>query len=475
MSIVIRNKVLHLIISIFTVLCCFTENIKAEGHNIEGIVSGYEGKLAILAMMYGGNEYVIDTAEVYNGAFSFATGLPLQSGAYIVFLPPAGSFLILVNAADRQIQFQADFNNIAGTIQFDNSEDNSAYYAYLKFFDTKRSALDMIKSDYDVQAHEGDKIALLSNMQQLKNEVIKHQKKVIEAYPESMTAAMIRCELAVEIPAFTGSPEEINQKKYAYQRAHYFDQIDLADERLIRAPANVLIDRVDYYLDNLILQQPDTLISEIDDILEKTFRTDASYRFFLTHIFNKYRESKSIGMDAIYVHIAEKYIATGRAPWIDDEQKNAVLAAVKNISPTLIGKQAPDFTVQMKDGKDISLYGINSPFTVLFFWAPNCAHCKQSIPILKEFNDQYKEKGVQVFAVCTKLSGQEKNCWDYLEENNLDSWINASDQHHGQSSIHTKYNIQGTPKIYVLDADKTILAKDLGVEHLEEVMTRLQL
>lgn len=141
----------------------------------------------------------------------------------------------------------------------------------------------------------------------------------------------------------------------------------------------------------------------------------------------------------------------------------------------MIGKQAPDFTVQIQDGKDISLYGIHSPFTVLFFWAPNCSHCKESIPILKGFNESYKGKGVQVFAVCTKLNGQEKNCWEYLEENNLDSWINASNQSGGQSSIHTTYNIQSTPKIYVLDADKTILAKDLGVEHLEEVMTRLQL
>ena len=180
-------------------------------------------------------------------------------------------------------------------------------------------------------------------------------------------------------------------------------------------------------------------------------------------------------MDAVYVHLAENYIAKGKAPWIETDERNAVLAAVKLISPTLIGKKAPDFTVQAADGKAISLNSIQSPYTVLFFWAPNCTHCQQSIPQLTKFYDAYKSKGVEVFAVCTKVNEQEKNCWEYLDKNNLTNWINASDKMGGSSSIHTQYNLKTTPKIYVLNKDKTIIAKDIGVEHLEEVMKRLQL
>jgi peroxiredoxin len=190
-------------------------------------------------------------------------------------------------------------------------------------------------------------------------------------------------------------------------------------------------------------------------------------------MFNKYREAKTIGMDAIYVHIAEQYIARGKAPWIEEQEKMKVLSAVKRVSPTLIGKKAPDFTVQSEEGKDISLYGIESPYTVLFFWAPNCSHCQQSIPTLTKFYETYRSKGVQVFAICTKLNEQEKGCWDYLDKNNLHAWLNGSDKT-GASSIQSLYNVANTPKIYILDKDKTILAKDLGVEHLEEVMKRLQ-
>jgi hypothetical protein len=95
------------------------------------------------------------------------------------------------------------------------------------------------------------------------------------------------------------------------------------------------------------------------------------------------------------------------------------------------------------------------------------------MPLLNKFSTTYKNKGVQVFTVCTKLNEQEKDCWEYLDKNQFEGWINSSDKMGGSSSIHKLYNITTTPKIYVLAKDKTIIAKDLGVEHLEEVMKRV--
>jgi peroxiredoxin len=470
MGLVLAGK--RFLIAGLLTMCVFLGNVFAEGHKIQGSIANYDGTVAFLAMMYGGNEYMIDTTNVLNGNFVFETRYHLQSGVYLVILPPTSSFLILVDDT-HTLSFKADIKDINSTIQFEGSVDNTEYYNYLRFFENKRADLDKIKSEYDAQANEADKVELLSKMQGLKNEVVTHQKALVARIPGTLTAAMIKSELPVDVPVYDGSPEEINLKKYLHQKAHFFDNVDIADERLIRAPKNVLVDRVDYYLDNLIPQHPDSLIVAVDDILHKSAKTEVSYRFFLTHMFNKYRDSRSIGMDAIYVHIAENYIAKGKAPWIEEDEKNTVLTAVKNISPTLIGKKAPNFTVQLEEGKDISLYDIESPYTVLFFWAPNCTHCQQSIPVLGNFYNAYKDKGVQVFAVCTKLNEQEKNCWEYLDKNNLHNWINASDKMGGNSAIHTQYNIRTTPKIYILGKDKTIIAKDMGVEHLDEVMKRL--
>jgi len=469
----IHTQIKKIFIASLLTFCFFLNQGFASGHKINGNLTHFEGGEVYLSMLYGGNQYVVDTAKVVNGSFSFESIYDLQSGVYLVILPPAKSFLVLVNQNETEFSFFADNKDIDGTIRFEGSPDNKEYYDYLRYFQTRRMELDKIKSTYDAQKSDQDKTELLAKMQQQKKEIIAYQAALVARIPNTLTAAMVRCELPVEVPTYDGSPEDIQMKKYLFQKAHFFDNVNLSDERLIRAPKNVLVDRVEYYLDNLTVQTPDSINKSVDYILKKTENTQVAYRFFLTHMFNKYREAKNIGMDGVFVHIAEEYIAKGKAPWINEEEKNSVLSAVKLISPTLIGKKAPNFTVQGEDGKNISLNDIQSPYTVLVFWAPNCAHCQQSMPVLSNFYKTYKDKGVQVFAVCTKLNEQEKGCWDYIDKNQYTNWINGSDKSGGTSSIQTTYNIKTTPKVYVLSKDKTILAKDLAVENLEEVFKRI--
>lgn len=439
---------------------------------ITGTVSGYTGQQVYLAMMYGGNQYMVDTATAVQGTFTFESRYKLQSGAYLVILPPTQSFIILVDQNMPGFSFTADVRDINNSIQFTGAPDNTEYYNYFRFFEEKRLALDQIKKDYDAKGNDADRSDLLSKMQTLKKDVVNYQNDVVQRTPGSMTAAMVKCEIPVEVPVFDGTPDEVNLRKYMFQRYHYFDNIDLTDERLIRAPKNVLVDRVHFYLDNMTPQHPDSIIASVDYILARTEQTPVSYRFFLTDLFNKYRESKSIGMDAVFAHIAEDYIAKGKAPWIDEKEKTAVLQAVSLISPTLIGKIAPDLKVQLENGQDITLQSVVSPYTVLVFWSPDCAHCQQSIPVLQDFYTAWKDKGVKIFAVCTATGSEEKNCWSYLHQNQMDAWINTSDMRMGGKAFEV-YHISTTPRFFILDQQKKILAKDMGVEHLDEILKRL--
>lgn len=453
-------------------IACTSLFAKGIGHRLVGQIDHYSGNTAYLVMIYGGHQYAVDTAEVTDGKVIFESPYKLKSGAYVVMLPPSNSFMMLIDEEDLDFSFKGDFNDLNNTLTFEGSDDNAAYYEYLRFFQSKKQYIDELKSQYDKEIREEDRMTLLSKMQQLKQDIIKYQTDLVNRLPGTLTAAMVKCELLPETPVFDGSPEESNLKRYMHQRNHFFDNVDLADERLIRAPKNILVDRVDYYLDNLVPQHPDSIIKAVDFVLTNSEQGPESYRFFVTHIFNKYREAKSIGMDAVYVHLAENYIATGKTPWIDQAEKEAVLNAVKMVSPTLIGKTAPDFTVQLASGQDISLHSIQSPYTILVFWAPNCTHCQQSIPVIDKFYNTYKSKGVQLFGVCTRLNEKEKSCWDFVEKNQLQHWIQATDKT-GQSGIHSQYNLTTTPRIFVLDKNKRILAKDLGAEHLEEVMKRI--
>ena len=114
-------------------------------------------------------------------------------------------------------------------------------------------------------------------------------------------------------------------------------------------------------------------------------------------------------------------------------------------------------------GQPRSIYDIKKAFTIVYFWEPNCGHCKTSTPKLKELYDKYKTKDIEIFAVCTQNNREE---WEkYIADNELD-WINGWDP--GRSThFDFFYNVNSTPLIYILDKDKIIIAKKIGVENIE--------
>src|SRR5690606_20318570 len=106
---------------------------------------------------------------------------------------------------------------------------------------------------------------------------------------------------------------------------HYFDNINLTDERLIRTPP-VLINKINRFLDQYTIPTPDSINVAIDHILETAKPNYDMFQFLLQNIFNKYAKSKIMSHESVYIHIAQKYYAdTVLVDWIDDEQRNKIL------------------------------------------------------------------------------------------------------------------------------------------------------
>lgn len=470
----LRYQLYRYFLCIGMLMCLFlSAQAQTEGYRISGEIRNYHGQMAYLNLVYGDSPFPVDSAAVSGGNFVFQGAVNLRSGAYQVVLPSEASFVFLWDEQTPLLSFGADIGDIEGTMKFKGSEDNTLYYGYRKLISARKKLLDQVRNSSETLVGDADSLQLLSELQEVKKQIDIYANQVLTNAPASFTAAIIRCEMPTDVPHFEGTTEEVQLKEHRYVKAHYFDNTDWNDERLIYAPEGVLVHKVNWYMDSVLVQNADSIIAGVDLILQKSEPAPASYKFFLPYLFNKYRASRAIGMDAVYVHIAEDYVAVGRAPWLNLGEKANLLAAAAGVAPTLIGRTAPDFQVQTEDGKNIRLYDIHSPFIILIFWAPRCSHCQRSMPLLADFYDKYKSKGVQVFTVCTKINEQEKECWEYLDKMHMHAWINGSDKMGGKSGVNDLYYVRRTPKIFVLDKDKTIIAKGLEVEQLEELMNGL--
>jgi thiol-disulfide isomerase/thioredoxin len=249
---------------------------------------------------------------------------------------------------------------------------------------------------------------------------------------------------------------------------------------MLRTP--FLFQKIDHYVNKMTVQHPDSIAVAIDRVLALTKPAEETFKFYLIHFLNFYAKSNYVGMDAVYVHIGQQYYAKGMAPWTDEESLKKIIENAEKLAPLLIGKKAPDIEMQTRDGQPINLHGFDSPYTVLFFWDPDCGHCKKSMPDMIQFAKDFKEKGVSVFSICTKLmtrdndgnlsSKEVDSCWSTIEEKGMDVFFNTVDPYH-RSRYKSVYDIRSTPQIYILDHDKTILSKRIGAEQLAEVMNQI--
>ena len=144
---------------------------------------------------------------------------------------------------------------------------------------------------------------------------------------------------------------------------------------------------------------------------------------------------------------------------------------VRVTRPNLIGNLAPELRLPDSEGMYYSLHQMNSKYTILLFWEPNCSHCKKTVPQLyKDLYLLFKDKGVDIYAVCTQ---NKKDDWmKAISEYKINDWTNVWDPS-VTSNFRSLYDIYSTPVIYILDSTKHIIAKRLDVESAVKFLNHL--
>ena len=178
-----------------------------------------------------------------------------------------------------------------------------------------------------------------------------------------------------------------------------------------------------------------------------------------------------MGMDAVFVHMAKQYYMTGQAFWADSSTVAKVSERAQKLEWSLLGRVAPNVRMKDVNGNWQELHKVSGDYTIAYFWDPECGHCKKVTPKLMDFYTEFKDEfGLGMFAVGTHTEDKRKSWVDFINEKKL-TWINVEDPEQ-KSAYKYLYDIYSTPVIYVLDKDKKIVAKRLGVEDLENFIRR---
>jgi thiol-disulfide isomerase/thioredoxin len=476
------------ILSLFSILACSTLFANGStGYKIHVKLENYTANELIIGFHYGEKQYVKDTATLgADGYFTFEADTLFPSGVYLLVLKPDNNFIqILLDDKNQQITITTDAKDTVNKMKIKGSPDNEVFYEYLRYLNKQRPDADSLRAQLGrAKGNIADSIRITEMISDLDKAVKKYQLDLVAKNQGTMTAKIVKAAFDPEVPDFKGEEKEVAKKKFYWIRDHYFDNIDIADPAMLRSP--VLHGKIDYFITKLTPQHPDTVNAAIDYVMGKIKGNynNENYKYYLIHFLNYYAKSNIVGFDACYVHIANEYYCRGEASWTKKEDLEKICDNARRLAPILIGRIAPNITVLDSKEQPHSLWDVDADYTILFFWASDCGHCKKSAPHMVEVAKKFKDRGVKIFAVCTGVvtSKEDSNspekvhesCWKGVEEKEFSDelFFNAYDPYI-RSRYKMVYDVQTTPQIFIINRNHEILMKRIGAEQLSEVMEQV--
>lgn len=433
----------------------------------------------LLAHHYANQNRVLDTAYVdAKGNVHFQADSAAPGGIYLVVLPSKRPFEIIL-AEEQKFSLEVpDTNKIIETIKVTGSKENSAFYEHQRFMNEQgmkvepmRTALDRAKKNKNQ-----DSVALMTKkIGEVDSIVRKYKVDYQQKYPESfMTKVLKLMEEPKSIPLAEcpKKPDGTTDSSYSYRyyRAHYWDGMDWTDERLLRTP--VYYNKMKFFVDKVIPQHPDTLAIQVCWLIDQSSQSDELYRYTLSYLTYYYESSKIMGFDAVFVAIVKNNHAKNRCWWLTEESNQKIVKRGQQLEFTLLNHQAVNLFLQDSAGKTVELGKVRADYTILVFWDPTCGHCKTEIPELKAYYDSLKTAGVsvEVYAIYSEL---DYPAWRKYIREHKHTWLDvcARDaQELGTAKWY--YDVYSTPTLYVMDANKKIIAKRLDPHGLRTVLNR---
>ena len=447
--------------SLATVLFIFSSLASKAQQNsfLDFQINGWRDTTAYLAYYYGESTFVKDTAKVdANGRFFFKSNELLPQGMYILARGKTKEFEFLIGE-NQHLQLSTDSTDYLAHMNVHGDVNNRIFFHNIRHNRKVESWLKQLKDSLIVE--EQKKIAE-TELEKLNIEIVDYFAKESKEHQESLIVTILKAQQQIEIPKDLDKYQQVQ-----YYKSHFWDNMDLSNDVFLRLPNTPYRKKMNEYLDNLFVPSYDSLKVGIDYIIAHAKPNPKTYQYAVWNLCHKFQTPKYMGLDELFVYLYDEYFASGEMDfWADESVKNNVKERAEQLRKSLIGKQAQNLILLDENLQKVSLYGIKKKYTVLYFYDPDCGHCKKETPILRDFYKNTKYN-VEVFAVSADTSMVKMK--KYIEDLDLD-WISANGPRTITPHYQKLYDANTTPTTYLLDEKKKIIAKKIKAEKIEEFL-----
>lgn len=438
-----------------------------KGHDITFNIKNSNDKLLYLVIHY--NEKLILKDSVTpsaSGKFVFKGPNQYDDGMYSLVSESKKLYLNFIIDKNQHFVYNLDTTGDVSHFSVINSPQNEEM---LKF-QNKTATAQKNASAWSKKIKGFEEKNMTDSVEFYKNKLSSINKDMldfihglIDANPDYLFSKMQKSYLEIDIPEYKnedGTPDR-NAMVY-YYRNHYWDNFDLSDHRFIYLPS-FEPKMKDYFTKLLFHQESDTINFYIDKFLAKTENDTLMFRYCVDWLSYQFETSKIVGHDAVFCHIAKNNQLAGKCYWLDEDIIAKYQKRIKRIEPTLIGKIAPELIIPDTNlHEDMRLwkssYKLDKPYTILWFYDPNCPTCKKESKVLRQVYDSLETIGKRNFEVYAIGNDDTIDAWKkYVKENNY-PWVQVGGNK-GNLDYLDYFGIYeiGNPAMYIINSKHEII------------------
>lgn len=450
------HRLLIAVLSVVISANSFAQN----GSSVSGKLTGFSvhEKTAVIINNYNGYEYAVYDTTSFGNKPEFNFQKKLSEGFYRLSIPSQGIVRPFYANGKNELNItilNKEFD--AEKVQFSDVE-NQSLTELLAASKHLEVSLNTLNEEFDPRQLDSFYLKKIAphnlKIQDAYRELNKKTELLKAKYPE--TVVMNLFSSFYRLPLF--DEDKVHGKYYdnqdAYMRDHFFDLWKLDDTRIKYLPEVKL--KLEKYFRFFAKKNDAFLMKKCDEIIGLTKNEDIKNHLSLLLIdfFSQVKE------EDIVSHIMETHL--------HGCTDNLDLSLIHFNQNNQRGSNVSDIDLHSENGQLVSLASVysTSKLTVLYFWTPDCSHCRNLHPVIKSLKYKYADK-IAVYSV--GLEDDKKKWIDTVNEFALNfSNVNASGEE--RKKVKQLFNIKYTPMIFLLSNSGEILEKDLYSEDLDEAV-----
>lgn len=398
----------------------------------------------------------------------------LTPGMYIISTDSL-SIAFFVISDQKSQTFTIHFDN--GELRYEGSPENVENQKYLqqmaefeqqaKFLNAEYSAVVSGNEPRDVQ--EQKVIQLSHRAEMLDSAKRYYQFTKAKELSGTLLSSIIRGSVELLKP----SAEILNDRgKFEnYLLQHHFDNFPWDDLRILKTPIAINKFR-DYGYMITNVQKFKALVS-LEETLTMLKEYPEAYTAFFEYMEKAFGDQNSpVFSQDIYLLMLNNALTLKNLPF---EKKIRYEKTIARLDKNNAGDIAPDFPILLSNGDTTNLHAIKADYLILYLQNPDCPTCieiREQMNSLADLNNAIDAKKI---AVLTVYFEQNEDLWrSYLAKSANPKYLNGWNFN---MEIENKelYDTQIIPYIYLLDAEKRVLVKDMSVNELDEFLKTLKL